>query len=182
MSKHFSLSYLKPNSVTLFIVPASRYININNKILKHFINKLKFFCIYVSVSRSAVEIEKILKKASIQTKNIFYIDAISRSPIGIQRIGNAILLENPKDLTHISIALSKAVSSSPGNKRTLIFVDSLSTLVIYNGIDTVTKFMHYLINQSKRWGVSGAFISVEEEANTALLSKLENLVDHYIKV
>ena len=64
----------------------------------------------------------------------------------------------------------------------LLFLDSISTLILYNDTGSMTKFSHFLINKIKEGGCSGAIISLEKETDEKMISQLSQFVDKVIEV
>ncbi|ODS41409.1 MAG: hypothetical protein A7315_15225 [Candidatus Altiarchaeales archaeon WOR_SM1_79] len=65
-----------------------------------------------------------------------------------------------------------------GNR--FIFMDALSTLLIYNSAGTTAKFAHFLMTKIKLLGLNGVFMSVEEGLDKQLLSQIEQFCDKCI--
>ena len=68
----------------------------------------------------------------------------------------------------------------PGKK--FLFVDALSTLVIYNSPNSLAKFSHFLMTRVKLLGLAGIFMVVEKEMGEVLLAQIKQFCDRVIKV
>jgi len=121
----------------------------------------------------------LLGKNNIKSDNIFYIDTLSEM-VGAKNCAEdkCLLISSPHSLTEISIALDKAVKSVKEEK--FVFLDSVSTLLIYNHMHTVTKFIHFLSGKIRNWGIEGILISVEKESRSELVNSLSQFVDKVI--
>jgi len=120
-----------------------------------------------------------LEQKGINTKKLFFIDLItSEISEATEKIDNCLFMESPKSLTDLSIALSEAVKSMPGDK--FIFLDTLSTLLVYNQLTTVTKFAHFLTSKMRQWDINGLLVSMEKETDPNLQAQLAQFCDKVI--
>ena len=174
-------SELKEGETVLFITSAQEYVSTNLAILKRYITNKKCYCVYITVNKPYATLIKLLQQEKIDTKKMFFIDAITPVASGMQRAGNAVFVGNPNGLTNISIATTSAIKSMPENHR-LLFLDSISTLILYNDAGSVTKFSHFFINKMKEWNCTGAIISLEKETDEKMISQLSQFVDKVIEV
>ena len=172
---------LKKGEIALIVVSADKYLSTSMEILKHYCNDRKASCVYVTVNRSYDTLIKIFKEKKIDSDKVFVIDAIS--PVGAKRKEeeNAIFIGSPKGLTDISISATSAIKNISNGER-LLYFDSLSTLLIYNDVGSVTQFAHFLINKMKEWDISMAIITLEKETDDKLLSQMKQFVDKVIEV
>lgn len=99
----------------------------------------------------------------------------------MQKARNAVFVGSPKDLTDISIATTMAIKSVPKGYR-LLFIDSISTLGLYNDAGTVAKFTHFLINKMRELKCTGVIISLEKETDEKMISQLSQFCDKIVKV
>ena len=75
--------------------------------------------------------------------------------------------------------MDQAVRAVPGKEKFLFF-DSLNTLLIYNAVGTVARFIHFLATKMRVWGVKGIIISLQKESNKELIDEIEQLCDRRI--
>ena len=68
----------------------------------------------------------------------------------------------------------------PGKK--FLFLDSLSTLLIYNAPGSLAKFTHFLMTRVKLLGLNGVFMVVEKEIDEKLLSEIVHFSDRVIRL
>ena len=174
-------SDFKKGEVILLIVSAKKYLEVNMEVLKHYCNTEDSSCVYVSVNRTYDALMNLVKKNKINSDKLFVVDAITPVSGKSKDADNAIFLGSPRGLTDISISATTAVQNLPKGNRTL-FLDSLSTLLIYNDAGSIAKFSHFLINKIKDWGISGVIISLEKETDEKLSSQLAQFVDKVIEI
>jgi len=174
-------SDFKKGEVILLIVSAKKYAKVNMEVLKHYCNTEKSSCVYVSVNRSYDNLISLINRNKINSDKLFVIDAITPVSDKLKDISNALFVGSPRGLTDISISATSAIQNLPKGDRTL-FLDSLSTLLIYNDVGSVTKFSHFLINKIKTWEISGVIISLEKETDEKLSSQLSQFVDRVVEI
>mgnify|MGYP001605979500 CR=1 FL=1 len=173
------LSKLKKGEIVLVTTSSTKYAATNIEILKYYLNDLNSYGIYVTVNTPSAILLKSLVQKGVNTENLFVIDAITPGSSEMQRSGNVVFVGSPSALTDISISADSAVKSI-AKKDKFLFLDSISTLVLYNESESVTKFAHFLINKMKEWGISGAIISLEKETDEKMLSQLSQFCDKVI--
>ena len=165
----------------MFVVNAKKYTEVNIELLKILINESKMFGIYVTINKPYVSIKKILEKNNIDTERIFFIDCITKTSGGNPEITeNCLYIASPKNLTELGVALSQAMSAMKSKENKFLFLDSLSTLLIYNTAGTVAQFSHFLATKLRLFGLKGIFISIEKEMDEKMLLTLMKFCDEVI--
>ncbi len=119
------LEGVEDTSIVLVIPSAKEYHHSITDILEVLVNKRKLSCIYVTVSRSYKRLNDLFNKKGISTENILFVDAVSKG-LGFDTVdGDFYLLSDPRNLSNLSITISKAVERLQGEKSFIVF-DSLS--------------------------------------------------------
>ncbi len=175
------LADCKKDQIVLFLISSEKYVSTNNRILKYYINNKKCYCVYITVNRAYVSLMNLFGKERIDTKKMFIIDAITPLATGVQRAGNVVFIGSPNGLTNISITATEALKSMPKENR-ILFLDSLSALILYNSAGSVAKFTHFLANRMKAWDIGGAVISMEKETDEKMISQLSQFCDKVVKL
>ncbi|MBI5253367.1 MAG: hypothetical protein HY930_03090 [Euryarchaeota archaeon] len=173
---------LPESGITLLVVSAKRYLATNIEVVKLFVNQRDFYCIYVTLNRPFASLKNILEAEKIKMERMFFIDCITRMVGGTQRAGNVIFTQAPQNLTELSISITKIIESMPKEAKKFLFLDSLSTLLIYNASGTVTQFVHFLTSKVRLWGIGAVFVSLEKEADEKLLSTLSSFADNIVSI
>jgi hypothetical protein len=135
--------------------------------------------IYISLNKPFASLSKSFDKAGIPTNSLFFVDAITNVP-SAQESPTASCLGSGIDLSNLCIGISKAVSRFSEEK--FLFLDSLSTLLIYNDPKAVAKFAHLLTEKMRRWGASGSLLTVEMNAERDVVSQLAPFCDKVMKI
>lgn len=177
------IKHLKSRSVVLFIINAVRYHKIHPELLRAVIEEKKFAGIYITVNKPYGILVKYLKEKGINTENIFFIDAISKSVGEDMRLTeDCLFIPSPNRLTDLSIALSQALEGMKNKETKFIFIDSLSTLLLYNPFDVVTRFIHFIITRLRLFGLVGIMISIEKQVDERMINILIEMCDEIVEV
>jgi len=162
--------------VVLATVKAKDYQKTNLEIVKNLTQEFNIPGVYVTLNKPYSVIKNIFEKSKIDTRLIIFIDAITKVAGEAKKTKNCLFIGNPENLSDISIAMDQAVRALPGKDKFLFF-DSLNTLLIYNEIQTVIKFIHFLASKMRVWKVKGIIISLEKKADEELINELSQFCD-----
>ncbi len=184
---------LEPYKIVLFLIDTQKYQMMNIEILRTVIKENKFSGIYITVNRPFNVLVRDLKKSGIDTDNIFFVDCISKmipAPKGISLQGpetiemtkECLFIPSPTRLTEIGIALSEALNTMKNYQNKFLFLDSISTLLIYNSEASVEKFVHFLVTRLRIFGLVGIILSLEKGTNRELIATLTELCDQVVEV
>lgn len=136
--------------------------------------------VYVTISRPYRYLSKEMQKRKIKTDDIIFIDCIS-SMAGEHGSANCVLVENPAALEEISMHVSSSLSRIESDEKFLI-MDSLSTLLIYNSLNSVKEFSMFLINKLRLESIDGILVIIGKEAPEDLKQILIAMSDKVIYV
>ena len=162
--------------VALAVVPATKYQQENMKIIRHF-TKEGTPGVYVSLNIPYENLKDRLKTAKVDSKKIIFIDAVTETAGGkITKTKECLYINSPKSLSDISIAMDQAIMAIP-SKDKFLFFDSLSTLLLYNSVDVVAQFVHFLSSKMRVWKVKGIIISLKRTDDKNLINELKTLCD-----
>jgi len=159
--------------VVLATVKAKDYQKTNLEIVRNLTEDMNIPGVYVTLNKPYSAMKDILKKAGIDTRLIIFIDAVTKAEQ--KKKNDCLFIGSPENLSDISIAMDQAVRALPKNK--FLFFDSLNTLLVYNEVQTVVKFIHFLASKMRVWKVKGIIISLEKKANKELIDELSQFCD-----
>ncbi len=163
--------------IVLLLEDAKNYAKNNITVIKHIVNDRKYSIIYLSMNRPYDAIVDKLKKSKVNTGNIFFIDAISKMiKSNPSKALNCLHISSPSSLTELSIASATAVKNIKKKKK-LLYLDSLSTLFMYNKSNTVVRFSHSLISMVRRNGASGILITIKKNTSPKVISQISQFCD-----
>lgn len=175
-------SYLKDieeNEIVLFIIPDVNLPQIENDLVKYMSQK-DYYIIYVNANKPYTTMSNIFRKEGINLDKIFFIDMVTNLVgMEIQRAENCVFC-SPQALTNLGITIKSVVESLPKEANKILFLDSISTLLIYNESLIVTRFAHVLITKLRKWKVKGMILTLEQEADKKLIAQVTSFVDKQI--
>jgi archaellum biogenesis ATPase FlaH len=129
--------------------------------------------IYVSLNKTQKSVEETLKKAGVDTKNIFFIDCATS-----EQTDERVLHISPKELDKLKYAIRTFIKEIKGRKSLLI--DSLSTLLIYNSENRVAEFTKEITEYASDKNVEVFAISPETKGED-LLQKVFNFFNQVLE-
>jgi hypothetical protein len=137
--------------------------------------------IYVTTNKPNSHIVNLFRLEGLNSDRIFFVDCISKEimPEISEEPENCLFVEGPQDITGISLAIHNGIEHLPGEK--LLFLDSLSTLLLYNDANVVGRFSNFIINKLRVKGVSGVILALESDVGKDVLKNVESFVDEVIK-
>lgn len=138
------------------------------------------FVIYVTTNKPYSSLKNIFSSNKINTNKIFFIDCVSKSVGKADSNENVVLLDSPANLTNLSIAIVESIKNIQGKK--ILFLDSLSTLALFNDSKVLERFSHYLINQMELFNSETAILTLETDMDKNILNMVSSMVDKVIKV
>lgn len=163
--------------VALATIDAKNYQKTNLEIVRHLIDNETIPGVYVTLNKPFETMESILEKEKIDPRMIIFIDAVTKTAGGnVEKTEKCLFIGAPDNLSDISIAMDQAVRALP-SKNKFVFFDSLSTLLIYNDISTVARFIHFLAGKMRVWKVKGIIVSLRKEKDKELINELMQFCD-----
>lgn len=168
--------------IILASVEAKLYQEANLEIIKYLTQTENVPGVYVSLNKPYNIVKASFDKKGIDTRLIIFIDAVTETAKGkTEKTKNCLFIGDPTNLSDISLAMDQAVTALPGDEKFLFF-DSLSTLLIYNHINTVARFIHFLSTKMRVWKVKGIIISLQKESDKELISELSQFCDATLEI
>lgn len=163
--------------IVIATVDAKRYQETNLALVKHLTKDEKTPGVYVTLNKPFKYMKELFRKENINTKLIIFIDAVTRTSGGkLEKTDDCLYIGNPENLSDISVAMDQAVTALP-SKEKFVFFDSLNTLLLFNSLSTVARFVHFLAGKMRSWGVKGIIISLEKRAHKELIDELSQYCD-----
>ena len=162
---------LKKNAVLLVTLPSQKYKNsmltITNQLSTQSVR-------YVTLNKTKDDLMALFKSNKINSNNIRFIDGITN--IALQTMKSTpgcFFLKSPNDLKSLDLHLSR-------DDMDVIIFDSLSTLLIYESQETVTKFVKDIIKKlGKRKLV---LIALNGDKEKVLIQNLKGSIGKIIDV
>jgi hypothetical protein len=135
--------------------------------------------VYVTTNKPYSHLVNLLTKDGVDVGGIFFIDCISRQILPcVEESDNCIFIESPHQITSIGIAVSKAIEHLHGEKA--LFLDSLSTLLLYNEEKIVGQFSNFMINKMILSDVSSVIMTLSSDMDKSVIKQIMSFVDEVI--
>jgi hypothetical protein len=164
--------------VVLALIDPIKYQDAVLALLRYFTAKVPRG-IYVSLNKPFSVLSKTFEKSGIAPSSLFFVDGITNVP-SIQEEKDHACLGSGVDLSNLCIGISKAVNAISEDK--FLFLDSLSTLFIYNDPKAVAKFAHLLTEKMRRWNTPCSLLTVEMNTERDVVSQLAPFCDKVVKL
>ena len=169
------LRKLQNDFIVLTIVPSDSYDEINSTILNFLVKKGRGT--YITINKPYSTLIKNLKDKGMNLNDLYFIDCITKELRGSCIGENCSFIESPQDLTGVAVALDSLFKKE---NHEFIYIDSLDTLSVYNDINKLIKFFHFLTGKIRLHSLSGVIIGIHEDTDKALISKLTQFCDKVI--
>ncbi|PIN86416.1 hypothetical protein COV19_05020 [Candidatus Woesearchaeota archaeon CG10_big_fil_rev_8_21_14_0_10_44_13] len=163
--------------VVLATVDAKNYQETNLALVKHLTEEENIPGVYVTLNKPYKTMDSLFKRSGIDTGMMIFIDAVTKTSGGdIEKTDKCLFIGNPENLSDISVAMDQAVMALL-SKEKFVFFDSLNTLLLFNSLSTVARFVHFLAGKMRLWAVKGIIISLEKKAHKELIDELNQYCD-----
>ena len=139
---------------------------------------------YVTFNRPYSTLKTSVEGQGLDVSRLFFIDLITESAGGkVERRADdrCFYVSSPKNLTELSILIEQAMLRLPREKR-FVFIDSISTMLIYNDADTVLRFIHSLTGKMRLLGITGIIFLLEKESDEKFLAQVAQFCDRVITI
>ncbi|MFH1779532.1 MAG: hypothetical protein ABH803_00100 [Candidatus Micrarchaeota archaeon] len=170
---------INEGEIVLVLISPQKYVETNLELLKY-LQKMRMRGVYITINKPHSVLCNLFKKNKVDCSSIFFIDCVSELIHSDTSRSKNVVFVSPKNLTGISIAISELIKSIEGRKY--VFIDSLSTLLIYNSLGSLNKFSHFLTNRFRSNGVTSVFLSLEGDLDPSFLSTMSKFCDRVIKL
>lgn len=168
---------------SLIEVLAEKYMDVSAEALRILINEMKYDCVYITLSKSFTELDKIFKSKGIDTSRLYFIDAISQM-YGLKQESTkrCVYTSGPLDIDSIASSLRELLPSLTSEKK-CVFLDSVTTVLLYNALPRTIRFSKFLTQTLKDSGVNGVMVSIAKGTTTEkLVKELLKLCEEVISI
>jgi len=180
LKDHFSR--LNQGWVGLLQVPVEKSMEVNIEAL-HTLQELGYEGIYITLSKDYLELSKFFREKDIDMGRLAFIDGVSQMyGIGAVDSPNVKYISGPISLDGIVAAITDIVPAMKSTKK-FVFLDSITTVLLYNSLERTLKFSEFLTSSLKRLQVAGVMVSVSKGfANDKLIKELTKMSNEVIKL
>ena len=167
--------------VALAIVSGERFHETNLEIVTELVHD-NIPGVYVTLNRPYENVKKKFWAKKVDLSKIIFIDAVTKTVSGrVEKTQDCLFIGSPQNLSDMSIAMDQAIMAIP-TKDKFLFFDSLSTLLLYNDVGVVAKFVHFLSGKMRVWKVRGIIISLRQKKDKELIEELREFCDMIINL
>lgn len=168
--------------IVLVVSRSNHYSEVNQGIIKKLVDARKKRCIYLSMNKPSVTLLGEFSEAGIDTSKIFIIDCVTKlAGEDVERAGNVVFVESPQSLTEMGSVFDGAVKSLPLN-GSFLFLDSVTTMLLYNAAKSVATFIHFLTLKIRFYKMAGVIVSLELEETRQIMSQIGQFCDYKITI
>jgi KaiC/GvpD/RAD55 family RecA-like ATPase len=180
LKDHFSR--LSHGWVALLQIPMEKSIDVNIESIK-ILQGLGYDGVYVTLSKDYIELTKIFRDNEVDMGKLAFIDGVSQMyGIGAVDAPNVKYISGPLSLDGIVAAITDIIPSMKSKKK-FVFLDSITTVLLYNSLERTIKFSEFLTTALKRLEVAGVVTSVSKGfANDNLIKELTKMSNEVIKL
>jgi len=166
------LKNIPDDAIILTIIPSEHYMDINLFILNHWMtSKPTHKGTYISLNRPFSSLVNTLNTNKIDMQRLFFIDCVTKKS---RESENCVYLGTEYSLTNLGIALTTLLEKE---EFSFVFLDSLNTLALYNGLESALKFSHFLITKLRDHNKNGIILGIHEDTNIRIVRELSQLCD-----
>jgi hypothetical protein len=169
------ISHVQTNEVVVIVLSSKTYQKQELEVVKYLAKNYKTIC-YVNVNRQFNSLVSALKKSKIDIAKFLFIDSITEKPE--EGHNQCIYLGSPQALTTLSTVIKKSLSKQSFDS---FLLDSLSSLLSYHDVETLTKFTHDLFTAVRKSGAVSVFV-VSGGTNDAFMADISMFADHVVEV
>ena len=162
------------------VLPSSNYSDLIQAFFEYIRSRPEDAWVYVTITKPYENIVKQFGELA-ESKNIRFVDCISRAA-GISKTDpNCVYVESPSMLEKLGLEIINIFKTVDEKTNKYLILDSLSTLIIYNDQDIVTEFFYHLANRTRSRNIHIISLAIEEEGMEKF-NKLLYLNDKILKV
>lgn len=168
--------------ITLMQIPIENSMQVNIEAIK-ILQDLGYEGIYITLSKDYVELSKLFRAKGIDMGKIIFIDGISQM-YGIKQVKSPSVtyVDGPVSIDAISESVTKIVPSMK-NKKKFVFLDSITTVLLYNSLERTLRFSQFLTKSLKQLQAVGIVVSVSKGfANENLVKELTKVSNEVINL
>jgi KaiC/GvpD/RAD55 family RecA-like ATPase len=180
LQDHFSR--LNHGWIALMQIPMEKAMDVNVESIK-VLQELGYEGIYVTLSKDYVELTKLFRGQGIDMGKLAFVDGVSQMyGIGAVDSPNVRYISGPISLDGIVAAITDIIPAMKSEKK-FVFLDSITTVLLYNSLERTLQFSEFLTTSLKRLQVAGVVASVSKGfANDKLIKELTKMSNEVIRI
>ena len=132
--------------------------------------------LYITLNKPCATLQASFEKSGLPHEKLLFLDSITNTPE--RETESCHYLGRMRELTDLCIAMGRSASQGKVN---FVFLDSVSTLMIYNDAKSVARFCHSVTEKLRSLGLPGALVLVDMEEGKDVVAQLAQFCDVYVK-
>ena len=168
---------IKNNKIVLVTVSKEKYVESLSVLYPELVNSVDKLG-YVTINKPFNSIIDLFKKNKLDVNKLFFVDVITATVQSPPKVDNCIFVSSPSALTDLGLAFSSLLAEQNCD---LVFFDTISTLLIYQDIGTVTKFIHNVVTKARVLDKRIIFLSLSEDSDS-LIKDMNMFVDKVVEL
>ena len=148
------------NKLLLAVFQENRYDEQLSEIIK-LVKGLKSKVCYVCLNRPYNEVINDFKMNNLDINRLFFIDILSSHHTKPKPVKNCIFIKEPIKIKNIELAITDLINKK---KCKTVIVDTVSTMLDFESVFSITKFVHNLIMKEK--DINKIFIALKDNEFT----------------
>jgi hypothetical protein len=156
--------------VILYIMPDTLYKESILSLMKGLTVSFRSVC-FVTLNKPHYVLADEFTRAGIDTKRIFFIDAVSRKTEGGLK---TLLISSPRALLELNTGIEEIIIGS--GAECFVF-DSLSTLLLYGDQMAVSRMVHFIAMRIRGERMSAVFTCLEKDTSSSLVGDISMFTD-----
>ena len=132
--------------------------------------------LYITLNKPSAVLQAVFERGGLARESLMFIDSITNTSEHTTETCH--FLGRMRELTDLGIALAKMISEKEVN---FVFVDSISTLLIYNDSNSVARFCHSVTEKLRNLNLPAALVLVEMEEGKGIAAQLAQFCDAYVE-
>jgi hypothetical protein len=166
------LTQLPAGTNNLLLVSAAQYATVPAAALRFF-SEQKIPGVFVCINRPYLD----LVRNQTPFAGIKFIDAVtSLSGKELTPLPNVQYIDSPLALVDLNVAISEQLQKIVSNQK-FLFIDSISTMLVYNPAPSVEKFCHTMLSKNRAPELISILLSVESGEHQNVIESIHQFVD-----
>ena len=134
--------------------------------------------VFVAVTAPSELIKEELESKGINCDDIHFVDCVSQMAYDTakNKVKNTVFVENPSSLEEIIMQIDRQADEVASENK-FVFVDSLTSLLIYNTSEAIREFTHRVINKERLKDMTGIFLTIRKREIEDLVTIITPMCD-----
>ncbi len=179
------LENIDEGSITLLVFNAKDYSVLTHEALNFLIRKKDAGVAYIAVNRPYRYMLNMLKDKQLyesSAESLLFIDCITYMANMLPETDDrCVFIQNPASLEEMNMYVFDLLEKLR-TKNKILFIDSLSTLLLYNDIGRLKTFLYSLVSKLRLNTHGGLFIIVEEFSADIIAKTFTGMCDSIVKI